>query len=118
MAVTVVNNDPAQSGFCLTATSADLSGCETLKAAPASGTAIILEHLTINSTAQITVTVGEGETAGAVDTALIGPVDMVAHGTVSFDFYRGGIKLSDATALTADASGSGAVCIIAQGRIE
>ena len=117
MAITVVNPNPTTFGFVLNATSSDASGCEELMAAPAAGTSIILQKLTINSTAQITVTIGEGETSGAVTTALIGPLDMAAHGTVQFDFGNGGLALSAATSLTVDTSGAGAICIFAQGKV-
>ncbi|MBE9572552.1 MAG: hypothetical protein IMF11_18155 [Proteobacteria bacterium] len=121
MAISITTPAPENFGFILNATSADASACEELKAAPAAGTAIIIDYLTINSAAAITVTIGQGETGGAVTTALIGPVSFAANQSIQFDFrdFRtGGMKLSDATSLTVDSSGAGAICIFACGRIE
>jgi hypothetical protein len=118
MAIAVTTPTPGKFGFIINATSADASGCEELKAAPAAGLSIYVDHLTINNGANaISITIGEGETGGAVTTALIGPVAMAANTSLQFDF-RYGAKLTSATSLTVDASGAGAVCIFAQGRIE
>lgn len=123
MAITVTTPAPAGHGFFLNATTADASGCEELKAAPAAGSSIILDHLTINNGANaISITIGEGETGGAVTTAMIGPIAMAANTSLQWDFGRQaamhGLKLTPATALTVDASGAGAVCIFAFGRVE
>ncbi len=118
MAISVVTPTPNKFGFILNATSADASGCETLKAAFA-GKSIILDSITINSGAAITVTIGEGKTDTSVTTALIGPVSMAANTSVHYDFAgRGGIKLTAATALTVDTSAGGVICITAHGRVE
>ncbi len=118
MAITVTTPTPGKFGFILNATSADASGCEELKAAPAAGTSVIVDCLTINCGASaLSITIGEGETGGAVTTALIGPIAMAANTSLQFDF-RSGMKLTAATSLTVDASGAGAICIFAQGRVE
>lgn len=118
MAITVTTPTPGKVGWIINATSADASGCEELKAAPAAGTSIFVDHMTINVGADaISITIGEGETGGAVTTALLGPISMAANTSLQWDF-RGGMKLTAATSLTVDASGAGAVCIFAQGRIE
>lgn len=120
MAISVTTPSPGKFGFIINATSADASGCEELKAAVA-GKSIIIDHLTINSGAAITVTIGEGETAGAVTTALIGPVSFAANQSMQWnfkDFRNGGLKLTDATSLTVDASGAGDICVFAWGRVE
>jgi len=118
MAIAVTTPAPGKFGFIINATSADASGTEELKAAPAAGLSIYVDNLTINNGASaISITIGEGETGGAVTTALIGPVAMAANTSLQFDF-RYGMKLTAATSLTVDASGAGAVCIFAQGRIE
>jgi len=117
MAITVTNPNPGKAGFFLNATSADASGCEELKAAVA-GKSIIIDHLTINSGAAITITIGEGETGGAVTTTLIGPVSFAQNASMQWDFRNGGMKLTAATALTVDASGAGNICIFAHGRVE
>jgi len=118
MAISVTNPSPRKFGFILNATSADASGCEELKAAPAAGTSIIVDHITINSGAAITITIGEGETAGAVTTALLGPIAFAANQSMQWDFYPHGMKLTAAMSLTVDASGAGAICIFVTGRVE
>ncbi len=118
MAITVTTPAVGRSGWFLNGISADASACEELKAAPAAGTAIYVDHLTINNGANaISITIGEGETGGAVTTALIGPVAMAANTSLQWTFLNGGMKLTAATALTVDASGAGAICIFASGRI-
>jgi hypothetical protein len=117
MAISVTTPTPARSGWLLNATSADASGCEELKAAPAAGLSIIVDHLTVNSTGAITITIGAGETGGAVTTALIGPVSFAANTSLQWDFPFG-MKVAAATSLTVDASGAGNVCIFARGRVE
>ena len=118
MAISITTPSPGKFGWIINATSADASGCEELKAAPAAGTSIYIDHLTVNSGAAITITIGEGETTGAVTTAIVGPVSFAANQSMQWDFLRGGIKLTAATSLTVDASGAGAICIFASGRVE
>lgn len=123
MAIGVTNPEHgamAGNGFILNATSADASGCEELKAAPAAGLSIYIDHLTINNGANaISITIGEGETGGAVTTALIGPIAMAANTSIQFGFTsKGGMKLTAATSLTVDASGAGAICVFVDGRVE
>ncbi|MCK4827439.1 hypothetical protein KA005_67540 [bacterium] len=117
MAISITTPSPGKFGWIINATSADASGCEELKAAVA-GKSIIVDHLTINSGAAITITIGEGETGGAVTTALIGPVSFAANQSMQWDFLRGGMKLTAATSLTVDTSGAGNICVFASGRIE
>jgi hypothetical protein len=122
MGINITTPTPAKFGFILNATSDDASGCEILKAAPAAGLSIIVDHLTISSSAAITITVGEGKTGDAVTTALIGPIAMAANSSIQWNFTRGfavkGMALTVATALTVDASGAGAICIFVIGRVE
>lgn len=122
MAIDITTPTPAKFGFILNATSADASGCEILKAAPAAGLSIIVDHLTINNGPNaITITIGEGKNGGAVTTALIGPIAMAANTSIQFNFTRGfavkGMTLTAATALTVDA-GAGPICIFVIGRVE
>lgn len=116
MAIAVTTPTPGHYGWIINATSADASGCEELKAAPAAGVSIVVDHLTINNGANaISITIGEGETGGAVTTALIGPVAMAANTSLQWDFPYGMI-LTAATSLTVDASGAGEICIFARGK--
>lgn len=117
MAITITTPTPGKFGWIINATSADASGCEELKAAPAAGKSIVVDHLTINNGANaISITIGAGKTGDAVTTALIGPIEMAASTTIQFHFPSG-MVLSPATALTVDASGAGAICIFAWGRL-
>lgn len=115
MAITVTTPQ-AQSGFIVNGASADASGCEELIAAVA-GKKIKVRHLTINSAGAISITIGEGETGGAVTTALIGPISFAANTSMQWVFAPA-MELTTATSLVVDSSGAGAVCVFAQGSIE
>jgi len=118
MAIAVTTPTPGKFGWIINATSADASGCEELKAAPAAGKSIIVDHVTMNNGANaISITIGEGETGGAVTTALIGPISMAANTSLQWDFPNGMVVTAE-TSLTVDASGAGAICIFARGRVE
>ena len=116
MAITLANSNVENAGFIANGNSADLSGCETLKAA-VSGKSIYLERLIINSASAINITVGAGETTGAVTTVLVGPIYFAANTYIELVFTRP-LKLAANTALTVDASGAGNVTLIAQGFIK
>jgi hypothetical protein len=74
--------------------------------------------LTINNGADaISVTIGEGETTpGSVDTALIGPIAMAVNTSIQFDFPNS-MKLTPGKPLVIDASGAGAICVFAYGKV-
>ena len=114
--VTLTDSAVDRAGFVVNANSADLSGCETIKAAVA-GQAIFIERVVIISNTAINYTIGAGETDGAVTTVLIGPVYVAANSITPLTFTRP-IKLAAAVALTADASGAGAVTIVIQGYVK
>ena len=117
MAISITTPQPGKFGWIINATSADVSGCEELKAAVADKS-IIVDHLTINNGANaISITIGQGKTGAGVTTALIGPVAMAANTSLQWTFPSG-MVLTAATALTVDASGAGAICIFAWGRVE
>jgi hypothetical protein len=116
MAITLVTNDVDRCGFFSNGNSADLSGCETLVAAVA-GKSIYVERVAVSFGAAISVTLGAGETTGAVTTVLVGPLYGAANTTVELVFTRP-IKLAAATALVADSSGAGNVTITCQGYVK
>lgn len=120
MAIEITNPSPAGFGWIFNATSADASGCETLKAAVA-GKSLAVDHLTINCGASaLLVTVGQGEAGGAVETALIGPLSMAANTTLTWDFGAWpcfGMKLAAGKSLSIDTSGAGAICVFVRGRV-
>ena len=103
------------SRFAVNATSADASGCEVIKAAPSAGYSIYITHLSVMIDANITVTIGEGETASAVDTIKIGPIPSPTEGLVWQKDFPDAIQLTAATLLAMDASGAGNVCVYVEG---
>jgi len=111
-----VTSPSSKVGFIKNCTSADSSGCEEIHAAVA-GKKIKIRHLTVNSTDAIAITIGEGETGGAVTTALLGPIEFSAGLTLQWDFNPP-LELTAATSLTVDADGAGQICIFCQGVIE
>lgn len=115
MAITVTSPQ-SLIGFIKNGVSADASGCETVVAAVA-GKKIKVRHLSVNSAGAQSITIGEGETTGAVTTALIGPVAMAANTTLQWDFNPP-MELTAATALTVDSSSNDQVCVFAQGVYE
>jgi len=112
-AVTLRSNDVTPLGFSVNANSSDFSACEELVAG-VSGESIYIERIAISSAAAINITLGAGETTGAVTTVILGPLYLAANTGLEFVFTRP-IKLAAATALVADASGAGAATIIVQG---
>lgn len=118
MAVTVIALAPYRDGFARNATSTDASGCESIYDAPGSGISIYLEQVTISVGATMNVTIGAGETAGAVTSTIIGPIYFAAAGSVGPIRFSRPIKLAANTALTFDSSASGNVTIVAEGYVE
>lgn len=116
MAITLVSTGTDRSGFVANGYSADLSGCETLVAA-VTGKSIYVEKVVINTLAAELITIGQGETGGAVTTVILGPIHTAATSTHVFEFSRP-IKLTAATALTVDAAGGGETTVIVQGFIK
>lgn len=114
MAVTLTTLQPSEAGFLYNAYSADWSGCEEIAAA-VSGQSHYLYSVAISSTAAITVTIGAGETAGAVTATIIGPIHMAANSSFVWVF-REPVKVAASTAIVADASGAGACTIIIEGQ--
>jgi hypothetical protein len=88
-----------------------------LKDAAVSGKSIYVERVYISSGAAITVTIGKGETTGAITTVKAGPFYMAANTAQEAVFTRP-VKLTANTALTADASGAGNVTVIVQGYVK
>ncbi len=99
--------------------SADLSDCEELVAA-SSGKYHYLTKLKIyaQSVADITVTVGSGETTGAVTTIHLGPIPLSDTGS-HFEHDWGkdnlAVKCTESLALTIDASAACPIFIYAEG---
>jgi hypothetical protein len=117
MAIAITTPTPGKFGWIINATSADASGCEELKATPGAGIQLIVDHITINNGANaITITIGQGAAAGAVETALLGPISFAANTSLQFTFPDG-MWLAANKSLTVDTSGAGAICIFARGRV-
>ena len=118
MAIAVTTPACGSFGFFICAGSADVTACETLKAAPGTGKAIYVDYLRINSTSAIAITIGEGAAAGTIDTILIGPVAFSALLTLDWAFLNGGMKLTDNCLLLIDADGAGVVNVFASGKVK
>jgi len=120
MAISTTTPSPAGYGWLVNATSVDASGCETLKAAVA-GKSLVIDRLTVNTGASaLTITVGEDESGGAVEAALVGPISMAANSSLQWDFSGWptfGLRLTAGKSLTIDTSGAGAICVFARGRV-
>jgi hypothetical protein len=92
----------------------DVSGTEDIKAA-ASGLSHYIESVAINAVAAQTVTIGAGETGGAVTAPIIGPVSCTTSGgNLVYTFTRP-IKMAANVALVIDSSGAGVVCAVVTG---
>ena len=111
--------------FIVNAFTADASGAEAIHAAPSAGQ-IVLDQLSIICVVKdITVTIGAGETAGAVTTVIWGPLPFITEVTAAG--YLIGVQytwrfvnqlwLPALTALVVDASGAGAVLVMAEGLV-
>lgn len=118
MAITVTTLQPRTAGFALNAISADASGCEEILAAQGADKSIVLRQVIISCISAITVTIGAGETAGAVTSIILGPLNFGATSPVFIFTFNPGIKLAANTALTIDASGAGAITCFVQGDVE
>jgi len=129
MAITVVTptvprkDRSGKTPFCKFFTSDDLSGCEEIMAKPTGALGIYIESVLIASCDQLTVTLGDGETTGAVTAAVLGPMELNTEvGTaaneqtpvaiVQKEFKR---ELLVSTSLTIDASAAGTVWGIIEG---
>jgi hypothetical protein len=114
MAITVTNLTPETFGFCANGFSADVSATEEVVAAPGTGKSHYLRHVTISSGGAISVTLGAGETGGAVTSAILGPISFAANQTIKWDFNPA-IKLPVNKSITVDSSGAGNVLVFVQG---
>jgi len=97
--------------------SADLSGCEEIKAAVARAN-IYLTRIQIRTATALTLTIGSGETTGAVTTIHLGPIPFdAASGFFAISFPdKKGMKCTEGLALVIDADGAGATWVYAEGR--
>lgn len=118
MAITLTSNQVEGAGFSQNGQSDDFSGTEALLAA-VTGKSIYLEHIHIaNGATARTVTIGAGESAGAVTTVLFGPISLAINGNTDIRFNKP-IKLASATALVVDASGGSVGSnVIAEGFVQ
>ncbi len=96
------------------ASSADASGCEEIVATPGAGYALVVTRLVIYVGGAITVSLGQNDNAGALETTLIGPLGGAA-GTYPLDVRDRPIQLAANKALCVDASGAGQICVYAEG---
>jgi hypothetical protein len=115
MAKTLTELTPATLGFINNANSADFSGTEELVPAVTAKSHYITALL-ISCVSAINVTIGAGETGGAVTAVLLGPFYFAATAGSPINLqFSPPIKVDAATAIVADASGGGATTIVIQG---
>jgi len=117
MAITVTSPSTAKFGWIKNATSADASGCEEIIAAPGAGKHFEIDRVYISSDSAESVTLGTGETAGAVTTALLGPVTFAAGQCIRWEFNPP-LRTDANVSLTVDAGGAANICVFVQGRTE
>lgn len=118
MAKTLTELQSARRGFINNVNSADFSGAEELVPAVASKSHYITS-LSISCISAINVTIGAGETAGALTAALLGPYYFLTTSGSPINLqFNPPIKVDAATAIVADASGAGATTINIQGYTE
>jgi len=115
MAIDVQSPASAKAGWIKNANSADASGCEEIIAAPGAGKYFEIDHVSISSDTAESVTLGEGETAGAVTTALLGPVTFAAGQCIIWNFNPP-MKTTANLSLTVDAGGAANINVFVQGR--
>lgn len=98
--------------------SADLTGCEILKALVA-GKSIFLTKIMVRTATAMAITIGSGESTGAVATTHIGPVAMdAASGFLPWNAPDGmGMRCTSGTDLTIDSDTSGATWIYVEGKV-
>lgn len=99
----------------INASSSDVSGCETIKAAPGSGYELQVQRLYLSIGGSITVTLGAGEESSACKRVVLGPLGGAAI-MIELDFGPQGIVLDPNAALTVDASGAGRVWVYVEGQ--
>lgn len=100
--------------FAANLRSDDISACEEIKASPGAGKSLVLQSLVISTDSAITITIGEGETGGAVTTTIMGPIAFAANTSLAWTFAQP-VKLTANTELTCDASGAGVVNLFIEG---
>jgi len=115
-AVTATSLTPTTKGWTVNATSADASSCEEIKAAPGAGKYLVVHWITVICDANITVTIGSGESGNNVEAVLMGPLPYAAGtGNDTNVVFHPPIRLPANKSLTVDASGAGNVCVIVNG---
>jgi len=100
--------------FAANLRSDNISGCKQIKAAPGSGSRLLISQILISSESALIITVGEGVADSGVTTALIGPVVFAAGQSIKWKFKQP-LILTANTALVCDANTSGTVNIFVEG---
>ena len=114
---TIVMKRPPADGskFFVSYSSTDVSGCEELLAA-VTGKSHYLQKIIIQCASAITVSIGGGETTGALTSTFLGPIPFAATtGNYVQEFSDEALVIGKAVALCIDASGAGNVFVWAEG---
>lgn len=115
MAITATVSQVSTSGWVVNGNSSDVTGCEELKAAPGTGVNLYLKSVVINSNAAINITIGSGVSSSSVETILVGPIYLAVNTSTPRIVFDPPIQLAANKSLTVDASGSGAITVVAEG---
>jgi hypothetical protein len=117
--VNIVDGKGRRNPFSASVYSADASAAETIEAAPGATREIVLTHLVVVCQSDITISIGAGEAASAVETIMVGPLPFDAAGGGPVDIhFDNPLALGANKTLTMDASAAGAVAVIAEGYIQ
>jgi hypothetical protein len=96
------------------ASTADGTGCESIKDSPGSGYELVVTRLLIAISGSVSVTIGMNEESSGVKRTLLGPLGGAAM-VIDLDFGNDGVVLDPNAALTIDASGAATVWVYAEG---
>ncbi len=109
--IPVTGNDWAASLY-----SADIQGCEVLKAAEA-GKCHYIKRILINTVTAMNITIGYGVSSSAPVGILFGPIPVAAGNFAwAISFAGKGLRVPKGQSLTIDGSATGAVSIYVEGK--
>lgn len=111
---TTTAQSPYPQGFAVNI-NGDLSGCEELVAAPGAGVSHYLEAVVISGSGAQNITIGAGETGGAVTSAIFGPIYQAATGANCVKRFGRPIKVGANTSITVDSSAANAATVFVEG---
>lgn len=88
MATVLTDKQPADVGFAVNMVTTTAGSCVTVKAAPGAGKAICLERFVAVADADMTLTVGDGNSGVSVTVAALGQLYLLANVPAAYVFRR------------------------------